>query len=383
MAWGGPGFVELEEAEIGGGTRKKCGFEADKMGWVDREGVPNLAPGLTQHVCGAEYAVDGTEGGPGEIGLAGMSHDLIGSDLDLDRADGVAAWWRGGGCGGVGDVMNPGGIMGAVDQAEQGWRDVDGVGDEADAEFWKIERAPEDVVVSVEELRTGITEMSEAGGAGAAGKFEEVSRGIGMAEADAAAEFDGELDGRNGAVAFGGDGEEQRVGTGGGAQFADMRGGRIRHVGGIVCPAIAGFGGEKGAFDMPAGNGRGQLGEGVAQGVELLEPVEELLPVVSDEGEEESAATSLLERAGGLEQRGGVEIVLLEVDAGETIDLQIHQGGSEPGKSRLGGGRGRLEVGDLGGVPGDPDGLVGGVMSGDEGSHGRILVRRASRGQDL
>jgi hypothetical protein len=109
-------------------------------------------------------------------------------------------------------------------------------------------------------------------------------------------------------------------------------GGWIRHVRGVVGSAIAGFGGEKGAFDVPAGDGGGEFGQSLAQGAELLEAMDQPGPVVGDERGEEAAATSLVEGASGVEERRGFEVVLLEVDAGEAIDLEIDERWGEPGQ---------------------------------------------------
>ena len=190
--------------------------------------------------------------------------------------------------------MDTSGVEGAVQQPEKRGSHVDGVGDEADVDGGEVEDAPEDIVVSVEELGAGVAQVGETRGAGLAGEIEELGRSVGVAEADAEAEFDGQPDNRQGPGAFGGDGEEHRVGSRGGAQFTDERGGWIRHVPGVVGTAITGFGGEKGAFDVPAGDGGSQLGVSLAQGAELFEAPDQAGPVVGDERGEEAAATGLV-----------------------------------------------------------------------------------------
>ncbi len=294
MAGRGLGVVQIEEAEIRGRTDGQPGVQAGELGRAHGERVPDFAPGFFQHPRGAEHAVDGAEGGAGEVGLAGLADDLVGADLDLDLADGVGARWSGGGGGGVGDVVDARGIECAVEQSEEGGRDVDGIGDEADVEGGEVEDAPEDIVVSVEELGAGIAEVGKARGAGLAGEIEELGRSVGVAEADAEAEFDGESDDGQGPGALRGNGEEQGVGSGGGAQFLDVRGGWIRHVPGVVGTAITGFGGEKGSFEVPAGDGGGQFGVSLAQGAELFQAMDQGGPVVGDKGGEEAAATSLV-----------------------------------------------------------------------------------------
>ena len=194
-----------------------------------------------------------------------------------------------------------------------------------------------------------------------------------MAEADATTEFDRELDGGDGALTFRGECEEQAICPGGGSQFTDMIGRGLRHERGIVSSAIAGFGREERAFEVPAGDGGGELGQLEAQLAELLKPADQPRPLVGDEGEEIAAATGLVEGASGLEESRGGEIVLLEVDAGEAVDLQVNQGRGEPGQ---GGGwiRGGSEGGDQAIIPGEFDRMAGGVKPGAEGRHGVSLV---------
>ncbi len=366
------GFLEFEEAEIRGCARVQSGGEPGVASGAKGESVPGVAPGAAQHLCGTEDAVDGAKGGAGEVGFARLPDDLVGAGLDGDVADGIEAWRRGGGGGGVGDVVNSVEIERAVQESEQGRGDVDGVGDQADLELREIEHAPEDVIVSIEELGAGVTQMRETGGAGVSGLFQEAGGGIGVAEVDAATEVGRELDGGDGAHTFRGESEEQGLGAGGGAQFADMIGGGLRHERGVVSSAVAGFGREERAFEVPAGDGGGELGELRTQLAELLEPADQPRPLVGNEGEEIAAATGLVQGASGLEERGRGEIVLLEVDAGEAIDLQVDQGRGEPGQ---GGGwlRGGIEGGDQAVVPGEFDRLAGGVKPGAEGRHGDSL----------
>jgi hypothetical protein len=145
-----------------------------------------------------------------------------------------------------------------MEHAEERGSDVNTVGDETDVELWKVEDAPEDVIVTVEELGTGIAKVSEPGGAGFAGILEDGGAGVGMTKVDAATELDGESNGRERTGTFRGDGQEEEIVAGGAAEFTDAIGSGVEHAGWVVRPAIAGFRRQERAFDVPSGDGGGE-----------------------------------------------------------------------------------------------------------------------------
>ena len=84
-----------------------------------------------------------------------------------------------------------------------------------------------------------------------------------------------------------------------------------------------------------------------------------------------------------MEEGLGFEVVLLKVDAGEAIDLEIDERWGEPGQVGCGRGWGGVETGEAGGIPGDLDHLSGGIMPGRKGRHGGIVLWGRSGGQAL
>ncbi len=84
-----------------------------------------------------------------------------------------------------------------------------------------------------------------------------------------------------------------------------------------------------------------------------------------------------------MEERLWFEVVLLKVDTGEAIDLEIDERRGEPGQVGDGSGWGGVETGEAGGIPGDLDHLSGGVKPGHEGRHGGMVWWGRSGGQDL
>jgi hypothetical protein len=82
-----------------------------------------------------------------------------------------------------------------------------------------------------------------------------------------------------------------------------------------------------------------------------------------------------LEGVNGVEEIGLGKVVVLEIDAGEAVDLEIEQRWGEPGQDRVTV-RGGFKRGDAGVVPMDMQRLAGGVVSGGKGRHGTSVVRR-------
>lgn len=265
--------------------------------------------------------------------------------------------------------MDASGIDGAIEQSEEGGRDVDGIGDQADVNLRQVEHAPQDVVVAVEKLGAGIPEMREAGGAGLAGVEQRGGVGIGMAQVDTAAKFHRKSSGGERPAAFRGDGQEQGIVACRAAEFVDVFRAWIQHAGRIVGSAVARFGREEGAFDMPAGDGGGEGGVLPAKIAKVCQPADERGPMVGDQRQKEAGAAGLVEGVDGMEEIRFRKLVLLEIDAGEAVDLEIEQRRSEPGQDRVGVGRG-FKRSDAGVVPMQMQRLAGGVVSDGEGRHG-------------
>src|SRR6266496_2289284 len=126
---------------------------------------------------------------------------------------------------------------------------------------------------------------------------------------------------------------------------------------------------------MPAGDGMAQFLMAGAQLAELLEPLDQLRPFVRDQRQQKAATAGRTQRPRRNQHLLDRQIVALKIDAGEAINLQIDERGSEP-KIAFGRTLRILELSDDSLAPADADKLPRRVMSCPDFSiaHGAISV---------
>ena len=145
-------------------------------------------------------------------------------------------------------------------QSEEGWRDMDAIDDEADEEAGMVQHAPDNVIMTIQLAGATVGQVCESGGAGLGGGLDLGGGSVGVSEAGEDVLAAGLLDGGDGAGTFGGEGDEQGIGSGDVAECAHVFRGWVAHGGGIMSPGKTGFGREERAFDMPSGDDPGQVG---------------------------------------------------------------------------------------------------------------------------
>jgi len=262
-----------------------------------------------------------------------------------------------------------------MEDAKQGRAYVDPIGndtDEAGARLSavgsrerllgeQVDHPEQDIVVPIQCLRAGVTEVGEAGGAGGQCFGQYLGRGIGVAHAHSDTPLNGTANGVDGAGSLGCQRQEQGIRAGLLSQFLDESGGRIQHAGGIMGATVAWFSGKEGAFNVPAGDHALQQRRRAPGCAQLFEAPQQGGPGVGDQGEEEPTAAGASQGASGCFQIGGADFIALEIDTGEAIDLEIEQAGCDPGQ-RVRSGGAAFDAADEAGLVMDQDGLAGSIV---------------------
>src|SRR5688572_2129806 len=137
-------------------------------------------------------------------------------------------------------------------EAKKRWIHVNGIRDETDKNLRRLENAPKNIIVAIEVAGTAIAEVGESRGPGLDGLVNALGAGIGMTKADANAEGNGPLDGRDGVEALGREGEQNRIVATDPPQFLHVLGFGIAHRFRIMGAAEARLIGKKRPFNVPA-----------------------------------------------------------------------------------------------------------------------------------
>ena len=185
---------------------------------------------------------------------------------------------------------------------------------------------------------------------------------VGVAKADLDTQGRGQCDGSDCFEPFGVEREQNEIVAGKLSQLVNVIGHGIHHKRPIMSAAKTGFIRQKWAFDVPACNSGLEQGRLGAQFAIVLQAVEHLLPFVGNQREEKSCASGLQQPARGAQQVVQGDVVLLKIDSGEAVDLQIHQRRSDP--AIRGRWFGRLDEKDSAVLPMDANRLARRVMPG-------------------
>ena len=327
-------FFRGEEAEVGGIAGEDFVIEAEEGGGMTREGVPSGFEAESGHFLRAEDAREGSEGRAGESARVGESRRAVRTDPDHDLAEGVGTGWGGGTGHGVGgeEESRGGGTSEALGKGAKGvgW-EMEAVGDEGGSQAGLGEDVEDDVVEFRDGGRDGVAEVGPADGTGVDGALKGVADGFGVAEEEGDAVFDPGADDveSGGGFDLGGEGDElEEVAHEGAPVVEEAEAGRL-HPLGAMCATGTGTGIEPGAFQVKAEAVAGTAGDSLGK---TGEEVARRFLAVGDEGDEKAGAAVGVELVRGmLPGVVGFEGAV-EIDSGETVDLEIDEAGGDPGK---------------------------------------------------
>ena len=122
------------------------------------------------------------------------------------------------------------------------------------------------------------------------------------------------------------------------------------------------FGGKKRPFNMPSRDGPTHLLVGGPQPSQRLQSPQQPGPLVRDEGQEKACATGGTQASRRGPQFLSGQVILLKIDAGKTVHLQVEQSRRYPGGAFVPADRGSQAANDAL-LPLEDNGLAGLVVA--------------------
>ncbi len=170
------------------------------------EGMPGLLPRNTQHLRGTLNSPGRFEGGSREIQASGLPHDLILAYLNFETADVITSRRRAGGGHGVGGEEETFGAHDLPNGPKHRGGQVNSIRDETGRDPFRIEHAPDDIIVPVQVLGHCVAEVGDGHGACLNGGVQLLSGSVCVPQTNGEILLHSRPDEINGSAAFGGDG---------------------------------------------------------------------------------------------------------------------------------------------------------------------------------